>query len=92
MPPTMADVEGGGKWGNRADQVYTFHRYTQHATEWMISDIHVRKVKEVETGGKPTSIDNPIRLRMSKNNVGFEFMGADIMHQVRSDIKTVLPF
>ena len=47
----MADVEGGGKWGNRADDVISIHRYTQHPTRWMVSDIHVVKVKETETGG-----------------------------------------
>jgi len=75
MPPNMADVEGGGKWGNRADDAYTFHRYTTHSHDWMISEIHVRKVKETETGGKPTSYDNPIKMRMVKNNCGFEIGG-----------------
>ena len=73
VPPNMADVEGGGKWGNRADDVFTIHRYTQHPTDWMISEIHIRKVKEVETGGRPTSIDSPIKLRMMPNNIGFTY-------------------
>ena len=51
QPCSMADVEGGGKWGNRADDVISIHRYTQHPTRWMVSDIHVVKVKETETGG-----------------------------------------
>lgn len=77
IPPNMADVEGGGKWGNRADDAYTFHRYTTHPHDWMISEIHVRKVKEVESGGRPTSYDNPIRMRMVKNNCGFEIGGVN---------------
>lgn len=75
MPPNMADVEGGGKWGNRADDLFTFHRYVHHSHDWMVSEIHVRKVKEVESGGKPTSYDNPIKMRMVKNNCGFEIGG-----------------
>jgi hypothetical protein len=75
----MADVEGGGKWGNRADDVITIHRYTQHSLDWMYSELHVRKVKEVETGGRPTPIDNPIRLRMKQDNVGFLLNGEDII-------------
>lgn len=80
-PPSMADIEGGGKWGNRADQVLTIHRMTAHETEWMISEIHVKKVKEVETGGKPTSLDNPIKLRMNKGATGFTFGGEDVLHE-----------
>lgn len=79
IPPNMADVEGGGKWGNRADDVITIHRYTQHSLDWMYSELHVRKVKEVETGGRPTPIDNPIRLRMKQDNVGFLLNGEDIV-------------
>ena len=79
VPPSMADVEGGGKWGNRANQVYTVHRYVQSPTDWMISEIHVRKVKEVESGGRPTSIDSPVCLRMMPGSCGFTYAGMDVM-------------
>tara|TARA_R110000772_G_scaffold74599_2_gene162473 strand:+ start:9789 stop:10709 length:921 start_codon:yes stop_codon:yes gene_type:complete len=78
-PPSMADVEGGGKWGNRADDVIAIHRYTQHPTRWMVSDIHVKKVKETETGGRPTSMDSPVSLRMLPSNIGFTIAGRDII-------------
>ena len=92
MPPSLADVEGGGKWGNRADDVFTIHRYIQHPTEWMYSEIHVRKIKEVETGGRPTALDQPIKLRMTRNNVGFEFAGVDILNTKKIDINDLLKF
>lgn len=60
IPPSAADIEGGGKWVNRADDFIVLHRYTQHETEWMYTHVHVRKVKETETGGKPTFIDKPV--------------------------------
>ena len=78
-PPSMADVEGGGKWGNRADDVISIHRYTQHHTRWMVSDIHVKKVKETETGGRPTPMDSPISLRMQPSNVAFTIAGKDVI-------------
>lgn len=78
-PPTMADVEGGGKWGNRADDVVTIHRLTQHPTRWNVSEIHVRKVKETETGGKPTPIDAPIALKMEAGNTKFTVAGKDVI-------------
>jgi hypothetical protein len=51
------------------------HRYTQHPTDWNQTHIHVSKVKETQTGGRPTPMDNPIKLKSIVNNVGFELMG-----------------
>ena len=47
----------------------------------MYSHLHILKVKENETGGRCTPFEQPISLRMSINNVGFEFMGKDILHE-----------
>ena len=71
MPPNMADVESGGKFGNRADDFITIHRYTQHKEDWVYTDIHVKKIKSTETGGKPTFLDEPIRIKSLPNQVGF---------------------
>ena len=77
----MSDIEGGSKWSSRADDVYCIHRYVAHPTDWMYSHIHVLKIKENETGGRPTTFENPIQLKMKINNVGFEFLGRDLMHK-----------
>ena len=45
----------------------------------MYSHISVLKVKENETGGRPTSYDNPIKIRMKINNIGFDYMGKDLL-------------
>lgn len=78
-PCGLASVEGGGKWGNRADDVISIHRMTQHPTLWNVSEIHVLKVKETETGGRPTSSDAPIALRMEAGNVKFTVAGMDVI-------------
>ena len=75
IPPLASDVEGGGKFVNRADDFMVIHRYIQHPTEWMINHIHIRKVKDTDTGGRPTPIDKPIMMKSIKNNVGFEING-----------------
>jgi len=72
MPPNKADAEGGGKFANKADDFLVFHRMTQHETEWMWMEIHVKKVKEMETGGKPTIHNKPFKMRMSAGGVGYE--------------------
>ena len=79
IPPSSADIEGGGKFVNRADDFIVIHRYIQHPTEWMYNHIHIRKVKEVETGGRPTPMDEPIRFRSLPDNVGFEIHGENLI-------------
>jgi len=91
-PLSMSQVEGGGKWGNRADDVYCVHRMTNHPSEWMYSELHVLKIKETETGGRCTPYEQPMRLRMSKNNVGFEFLNRDILHSKHTDINQIINF
>ena len=71
IPPMASDVEGGGKFVNRADEFMVIHRYTQHETDWIYTDIHIRKVKELETGGRPTPLDSPVQLQSMKYNVGY---------------------
>jgi transposase len=42
----------------------------------MYTQIHIRKIKDIDSGGRPTSIDNPILLKSIINNVGFK-IGTD---------------
>ena len=54
----------------------TIHRKVQapdHAIK-RLSEIHVRKVREVETGGQPTPIDEPYSITMNLSNTGFTNM------------------
>ena len=73
IAPFAEQTEGGGKFVNRSDNFFTFHRKIQHpeydmrrTVEW-----HVRKIRETETGGEPTAYDEPIRLMMNKTKTGF---------------------
>jgi len=73
-PPSKADTEGGGKFSNKADGFLTIHRHLQHPKEWMVTEIHNRKVKETETGGRVTPIQDPIKMTLNKNACGFTVM------------------
>lgn len=86
MPLSMASVEGGGKWGNRCDDLICIHRYTSHPTDWIYSNLFVLKIKEMETGGRCTPFDEPIKLRMEKNNIGFTFMDKDLLDKQKKDL------
>ena len=71
MAPQKADTEGGGKVANKADTFMTIHRKTQHPTDWRITEVHVRKIKDTETGGQPTPLNNPVLFEMYKNQTAF---------------------
>jgi hypothetical protein len=73
VAPYAEDTEGGGKFVNRADCFVTIHRKVQspdHSIRKM-SELHVRKVREVETGGQPTPLEEPYRLVMNTGHTGF---------------------
>lgn len=71
VAPQKADTEGGGKVSNKADDFLTIHRVTQHPTDWMVTEVHVRKIKETETGGKVTPFDMPVKFEMYRDGCGF---------------------
>ena len=83
LPPMASDIEGGGKFVNRADDFIVIHRYTMHATKWDVTMLHVRKTKEIETGGRPTSMDSPIEIVALSNAVGFSFRGKSILRTIK---------
>jgi hypothetical protein len=70
-PPNKADTEGGGKFSNKADEFITVHRHLQHPTQWMVTEVHIRKVKETETGGRVTPQQQPIKMTLNRNTCGF---------------------
>lgn len=72
VAPRKEDTEGGGKFSNKADDFYTVHRVTQHPTDWMVTEVHVRKIKDTETGGRPTTMDMPIKFEMYKGSCAFK--------------------
>lgn len=71
VAPRKEDTEQGGKVPNKADDFLTIHRITQHPTEWMVTEVHVSKIKDTETGGRPTPRDSPVRFEMYKGGCGF---------------------
>lgn len=71
IAPRKEDTEGGGKVGNKADDFLTVHRVTGHPTDWMVTELHVRKIKDTETGGRPTPYEEPVKIEMYKNQCGF---------------------
>lgn len=72
--PQKEDSEMGVMWANKADEFLTIHRVTQDEKNYMYTEIHVRKVKERETGGSVTWAYKPIDLQMINNYSGFVYV------------------
>tara|TARA_S200002703_G_scaffold31244_1_gene27233 strand:+ start:6775 stop:8640 length:1866 start_codon:yes stop_codon:yes gene_type:complete len=80
--PWKASLDGGQIKANKVDDFIMLHRLTNHPTDWMYTEWHIMKIKDVETGGKPTPKDDPVRMRMNENMCGFKFN--DYLDPVRS--------
>lgn len=87
IPPMGSDIEGGGKFINRADDFLVIHRMIYHPTDWMYSHIHIRKVKDIDTGGRCTPLDAPIYLKSMINNVGYEIGGRSLIIKEKREDK-----
>jgi hypothetical protein len=76
VAPMAEDTEGGGKWVNRADSVLTFHRKVQHPDPEIRfrTEIHVRKVRNTETGGGNTPYDQPVLFELNYTRTGMHPM------------------
>lgn len=91
LAPQKEDSEMGVMFANKADDFLTVHRVTQHETEWMMTEIHVRKIKETETGGKVTPIHKPFKMKMVNGLTGFEYFGYNPVlewHKKRNGVET----
>ena len=73
IAPFAEDTEGGGKFVNRSDCFLTIHRKVQAPDHNVkkTTELHVRKVRETETGGQPTPIDDPISFTMNTSHTAF---------------------
>lgn len=77
-PPTKSQSEGGQPFGNRTDDFITIHRMVGHPTEKYNTEIYIRKIKDTETGGEVSAIDDPLRFDFNKG-LGFTLNGQNIL-------------
>jgi len=79
-PPNKSQSEGGQPFGNRADDFITIHRLNGHPLMNYKTQIYVRKIKDTETGGQVSPIDDPIEFDYNKG-LGFTLNGQNILNQ-----------
>lgn len=63
--PHATDAEGGSALYNRCDNFITIHRKIKDSNEFMYTQVSIDKVRNDDTGGKPTPRSEPVILRMN---------------------------
>jgi len=69
--PYKSSIDGGQMKANKVDDFLILHRLVNHPEEYMVNQIHVDKIKDTDTGGKPTMKDEPVRITANKDLCGF---------------------
>lgn len=79
IAPSKYDAEGGGKLASGADDFLVIHRDAQDELNYNVTEIHVQKIKETETGGRQTFRGKPVKLRALRGVVGFTTIDDDVV-------------
>jgi hypothetical protein len=71
--PMASDVEGGGKFPNKADDTWVIHRnlYAADKEKRYSSELYIDKVRNRDGGGEPTPYSEPIYFDFKKDWTGF---------------------
>jgi hypothetical protein len=79
--PLKADAEMGQMKANKTDDFVVLHRLANHPFDKYNLQIHVSKIKDVETGGYPTEKDNPVIITINRDYCGYTCNGLDPIKQ-----------
>jgi hypothetical protein len=88
--PFKSDIEGGKAFANKADDFVVVHRLTSHPELWHFTMIEVAKIKDTDTGGKPTFADTPIMLDYNFG-LGLTVNGVDVIKRPAAFQTKMLP-
>ena len=90
FPPSKSQSEGGQPFGNRCDDFKTYHRLVGHPSMGTKTMLFIRKIKDTETGGAVTPIDDPILLDFN-NGLGFTIGGINPLTSIIASEKIQAP-
>jgi hypothetical protein len=75
-PPMKDHIEGGKAFLNRCDDMFVIHRLVKHETMRYVTLVSIEKVKDTDTGGRITALDDFILCDFN-NGLGFTINGID---------------
>jgi hypothetical protein len=82
MPPLKSDIEGGKPFANKADNFLVIHRLIQSDSMWNLTMCEVVKVKDTDTGGRPTKLNEPILMDYNFG-LGFKVGHKDVIKRAK---------
>jgi hypothetical protein len=82
-PPLKDHIEGGKAFTNRCDDMFVIHRLIKHETKKYFTMINVEKIKDMDTGGKHTNLDEPILCNFN-SGLGFEIGGVNPLQKFQT--------
>ena len=82
-PPLKSHIEGGKAWLNRSDDVFVVHRLCSHPTMKYETMVSTEKIKDNETGGSLTELNQPLLFSFNSGN-GFMIQGVDALQNYRA--------
>lgn len=82
--PKKSDIEGGKMTANRVDQILVMHRLVSSKEMQFYTMVTVEKIRDKETGGKPTFHEEPILFEYNFGN-GFKCQNVDCLKEFRND-------
>ena len=84
-PPLKDHVEGGKAFINRCDDMFVIHRFIKMETMRYITLLSVEKVKDTDTGGRISSLDDFVFCDFN-SGLGFTIGGVDPLKKYRRKI------
>jgi len=79
MPPIKSMIEGGQPFASRADDFWIVNRLINHEFLQYFTQVEIVKVKDTETGGKPTMKDAPLCFEFNYG-LGYRYSEVDILN------------
>jgi hypothetical protein len=80
--PMKDHIEGGKAFSNRCDDFFVIHRLVKHETMKYVTWVNVEKVKDMETGGRHTGIEEPILCNFN-SGLGFQIGNIEPLKNLR---------
>jgi hypothetical protein len=85
--PLKDHIEGGKAFLNRCDDMIVIHRLIKHESMKYTTMISVEKIKDLDTGGKHTNLDEPILCDFN-SGLGFVINNIDSLASFRPKLIT----
>lgn len=75
--PYKGQIDGGQVKSAKVDDFIMLHRLPNHPQEKYITQVHVQKIRDKETGGDHTDKDDPVKIQINMGYCGFTCNGVD---------------